>query len=142
MFPKAILVDLLERNSVELGQPMGQRNMHVVYYEEVPHAVKTWPIYHALRAFVNPLRPLRSMLYWNLKPIADVVVSVPAGTMRAVVQTQKARRPPTGPVMRYLHSAVVALVSLAVLFGMRGVGHWSERLLGVLAFVAAQYFVF
>mmetsp|Transcript_36406 Transcript_36406/g.90597 ORF Transcript_36406/g.90597 Transcript_36406/m.90597 type:complete len:485 (+) Transcript_36406:49-1503(+) len=86
LFPKAILIDLLEDEYLSNDRP---NNVNVVYYEEVEDAPSIYPGFKCLRsAMVSPLRPIRTEVYDNMKDYANVVVRVPPGTDRAQVQKQ------------------------------------------------------
>jgi len=91
LFPKAILVDLLE--SEHRARP---DNVHVVKYAHVAHAPPYLADYRfKRRAYAHPLSPLRNAAYADTEAYADVVVAVPAGASAAVATwNDRPRRPP------------------------------------------------
>lgn len=92
LFPKAILVELLESETSH-GR---EANCHVVVYRHVAHAPPYLPNYRFRRpAYVHPLNPVRNVVYANMHAFADVLVEVAPGTQHAVV-----RRPPPSSVRR------------------------------------------
>lgn len=87
LFPKAILIDLLEDEYLTNRQP---DNVHVVYYDEVEDAPQFYDNYKCIKsAMVSPLKVVRNDFYLNMKEFASCVVTVPSGTDKAVVQAQK-----------------------------------------------------
>jgi hypothetical protein len=117
IFPKSILIELLEDEYLVAGR---KENVHVIVYEEVEHAKKKtdWGSYKYLRsAYVHPLRPLRNWWYREPRDFASVIVSVPKGTDKAIVQRRD--RPLREPrqVFRYI-SAASAVVPAAIMVGL------------------------
>ena len=90
LFPKSILIDLLE-SETRNGR---EQNVHVVLYEHVKAAPPYMEGYEFKRpAYVHPLSPARNLIYSNMREFADVIVSVKDET--AVVDKMKhSRRPP------------------------------------------------
>lgn len=72
LFPKSILIDLLETEHSKRPS-----NVHVVYYDQVPDAPprdEGWQ--HELPAYVHPLYHVKNRLYEDMRKFADVVVSI------------------------------------------------------------------
>ena len=88
LFPKAVLIELLEDEYLKAGR---KDNVHVVYYSEIDHAVKRDPAYKCVQpAMVHPLKPIRNRFYENMKDFASVVVETtpPDSTVaKAIAQT-------------------------------------------------------
>jgi hypothetical protein len=129
LFPKAILIDLLEEEVLKFRR---RKNVNVVYYCEVEHAKKRHKDYRFLKpAMVHPLNPLRNAFYHNMKDFASAVVTVPIGTDRAIVESRVPTRRPrrwlsiiTGIVF-YLPAAVmVGLVKQIGPLGPTGAAVW------------------
>ena len=97
LFPKSILIDLLE-SETRHGR---EKNVHVVLYEHVKAAPPYLEGFRFKRpAFVHPLSPARNLIYANMREFADVIVRVKDET--AVVDRMKhpRRPPPWLPVWR------------------------------------------
>ena len=97
LFPKSILIDLLE-SETRNGR---EKNVHVVLYEHVKAAPPYLEGFRFKRpAFVHPLSPARNVIYANMREFADIIVSVK--DERAVVDKRKhpRRPPPWLPVWR------------------------------------------
>ncbi len=92
LFPKSILIDLLE-SETRNGR---EKNVHVVLYEHVKAAPPYLEGFEFKRsAYVHPLSPARNLIYSNMREFADVIVSVKPDTESAVVDRMKhPRRPP------------------------------------------------
>ena len=90
LFPKSILIDLLE-SETRNGR---EKNVHVVLYEHVKAAPPYLEGFRFKRpAFVHPLSPARNLIYSNMREFADVIVRVKDET--AVVDKRRdPRRPP------------------------------------------------
>ena len=99
LFPKSILIDLLE-SETRNGR---EKNVHVVLYEHVKAAPPYLEGFEFKRsAYVHPLSPARNLIYSNMREFADVIVSVKPDTESAVVDKMKhpRRPPPWLPVWR------------------------------------------
>lgn len=78
LFPKAVLIDLLEDEYLSNDRA---HNVNVVYYEEVEDAPSVYKGFKCLRsAMVSPLKPIRTEYYDNMKDFANCIVRVPPGT--------------------------------------------------------------
>ena len=113
LFPKAILIELLESEYLRHGRT---QNVHVVVYQHVKHAPPYLPRYRFLKpAYVHPLNFARNMIYHDMHAFADAIVEVPEGEMTAIVnRNAHPRRPPAW--MPYWRGAVLG-VPTAVLMG-------------------------
>jgi len=69
MFPKAIWVELLER---ETNRNPG--NVNVVYYKQLKWRIKQKPNLKTIWSFARPLDLTRTIVYWNMEKYADVIV--------------------------------------------------------------------
>jgi hypothetical protein len=70
LFPKSILIDLLETEHAKRPS-----NVHVVYYEQVAGASPRDPRWrHEKPAYVHPLYHVKNRLYADMRKFADVVV--------------------------------------------------------------------
>lgn len=100
LFPKAILIELLESEVLYHNRP---QNVNVVYYSEVKHAVKADPNFqYILPTYVHPLKPGRNIFYDDMRIFASAIVTVPEGTTRAIVEAvPKPPRKPE-PFLRYI----------------------------------------
>lgn len=115
-FPKMAFIDLYERAIRHKLQ------MNVVYYRRIKHAVvdpsyKGWN--NDIFGPVKPLLWLRSLLYWDLSKLADVVVEVPKNSRRVVVRPNKKRyRLPKELASSFLyrHHHLMFALSLALPF--------------------------
>jgi len=119
MFPKAILVDILEDQWFR-GKK-GRDNVHVVYYDQVlddDHPNRFYQEYTNIRSFVNPLYFTRNFVYWDLKRFADIIVKVPAGSDTAVMEHQPGRATPPA-FLRY--SQGIFVTSTTLVFLLNGV---------------------
>ena len=119
LFPKAILIELLESEYLRHGRP---DNVHVVVYKHVAHAPPYMPKYRPLRpSYVHPLNPVRNHVYGNMEAFADVVVEVPAGSDAAVVSRNPSpRRPPRW--MPYWRAAVIGGPTLVLVGAVDHIG--------------------
>ena len=116
IFPKAILIDLLEDEFFH-GRT---DNINLVVYRQVDHAAKKtdWggPYRYIKSAYVHPLRPIRNVWYGDPEEFADVVVSVPDGTKKAIVTTQT---PTKHPKKIFLVISIAnAVVPAAIMVGL------------------------
>ena len=113
LFPKAILVELLES---EFLRHRRTDNAHVVMYKHVAHAPAYLPRWRFLKpAYVHPLNPVRNYVYHDMHAFADVIVEVAEGTDVASVRRIPApRRPPAW--IPYWRGLVLGLPT-AVLIG-------------------------
>jgi hypothetical protein len=92
LFPKAVLMDLFEDEYLSNRQP---NNVHVVYYDEVEDAPQIYKGFKCIKsAMVHPLYWIRNHYYDNMKDFASVVVHVPTGTDRALVNAQTPKKVP------------------------------------------------
>eukprot|EP00811_Abedinium_folium_P033659 NODE_6606_length_1656_cov_3.844997.p1 GENE.NODE_6606_length_1656_cov_3.844997~~NODE_6606_length_1656_cov_3.844997.p1 ORF type:complete len:400 (+),score=72.21 NODE_6606_length_1656_cov_3.844997:88-1287(+) len=107
-FPKTGLFELLDDEMLRASE-----NVHVVYIDRVHHACKHWPNRFVGYCLLSPTQLLRSWLHWDLTPLADAVVSVPAGSTTAVVQRGPGMRPKSWE--RAGHYACLATVGLGIL---------------------------
>lgn len=114
LFPKAILIDLLEDEHLSNGRP---NNVNVVYYSEVEDAPQIYEGYKCIKsAMVHPLKPIRNSYYDDMKEFASAVVEVPPGSDKAVVRSQNPTKKPQ-PWLQYLSLGMV-YVPAAVLVGL------------------------
>lgn len=85
IWPKQIWINLFER----WGRK-DRKNVHVVVYEHIPHAKQTYgdgtPLW---LESVSPLSIVYNWSYFDLKKFADVVVTVPEGTTKAIITKQE-----------------------------------------------------
>ena len=92
LFPKAILIDLLEDEYLSNGRP---DNVNVVYYDEVEDSPPVYDGFKFVRsAMVSPIKPIRTQFYDDMKDFAKVIVHVPPGTNRAQVIAQTPEKVP------------------------------------------------
>ena len=114
LFPKAILVDLLEDEYLTNRRP---NNVNVVYYDEVEDAPQLYEGYKCIKsAMVHPLKFIRNQYYDDMKEFSSVVVQVPQGSDKAVVTRQSPQKVPK-PWLQYLSLGTV-YVPAAVLIGL------------------------
>ena len=76
IFPKAILVDMFEREML-----INPNNVHLIEYKEISknnikECYKLYPNYYCAPAIVNPIALLRSLRYYNLSKMCDAKVYV------------------------------------------------------------------
>ena len=76
IFPKAILVDMFEREMIH-----NPDNVHLIEYKEVDNkdineCYKLYPNYTSATSIVNPIAILRSWRYYNLSKMCDATVFV------------------------------------------------------------------
>ena len=118
LFPKSILVDLLE-SEIRHGR---SKNAHVVLYKHVAHAPPDSPKFRFLRpAYAHPLSWVRNAVYSNMDAFADAVVVVPDGETRAVVERRRSpRRPP--PYLPLLRTATMAGPALVLVGAVDHIG--------------------
>jgi hypothetical protein len=91
LFPKSILIDLLE-SETRHGR---EKNVHVVLYEKVKAAPPYLEGFRFRRpAFVHPLSPARNLIYSNMREFADAIVSVDDTENAVVDKNEHPRRPP------------------------------------------------
>jgi len=75
LFPKAILIDLLEDEYLSNGN---EDNVHVVYYDQVPGCPEIYPNHRFIKsAMVSPLKWVRNSYYDNMKDFAHAIVETP-----------------------------------------------------------------
>jgi hypothetical protein len=92
LFPKAILIDLLEDEYLTNGRT---GNVNVVYYDEVEDSPSVYEGFKFIKsAMVSPLKPIRTQFYDDMKDFASVIVHVPTGTDRAQVLAQNPKKVP------------------------------------------------
>ena len=93
LFPKSILVELLESEHLRHGRT---KNAHVVVYKHIAHAPPYLPGYRFMApAYVHPLSPMRNFVYNDMHRFADVLVEVAPGETEAAVRHNAApARPP------------------------------------------------
>mmetsp|Transcript_17405 Transcript_17405/g.33031 ORF Transcript_17405/g.33031 Transcript_17405/m.33031 type:complete len:499 (+) Transcript_17405:70-1566(+) len=114
IFPKAILIDLLEDEYLTNRRP---NNVNVVYYSEVEDAPQLYEGYKCIKsAMVHPLKPIRNDFYDDMKQFASAIVEVPPGSDEAVVRAQTPVKQPQ-PWLQYL-SLGTTYVPAAVLVGL------------------------
>ena len=114
LFPKAILVDLLEDEYLTNGRP---DNVNVVYYSEVEHAPVIYEGYKCIKsAMVHPLKTVRNFYYDDMKEFANAIVEVPPGTDKAVVRAQKPSKVPQ-PWLQYFTLGTI-YIPAAVMIGL------------------------
>lgn len=116
LFPKAILVELLEDEFFS-GRT---DNVNVVVYQQVEHASKKtdWggPYEYIRSAFVHPLRISRNLWYEKPEEFSSAIVSVPKGTTQAIVTVQTPSKRPAH-FLRVL-SVTSAVVPAGIMFGL------------------------
>jgi len=89
MWPKAVFVELFEKHGSK-----NPDNVHVVAYRQVWHAKRAYGAGSRSISAVVPLNPMANILYFNLERFANVIVEVPANSMRAEVRVvEKPARP-------------------------------------------------
>ena len=92
LFPKAILIDLLEDEYLANNRP---ENVNVVYYDKVEDSPVVYDGFNFIRsAMVSPLKPVRTQFYDDMKPFAKAIVEVPSGTDVAQVNAQSPQKVP------------------------------------------------
>lgn len=114
LFPKSVLIDLLEDEYLTNNRP---NNVHVVYYSEVEDAPEMDEGYKCIKsAMVHPMKFLRNEFYDDMTQFASAIVEVPRGTDKAVVHTQTPTKVPE-PWLQYLSLATV-YIPAAVMVGL------------------------
>lgn len=116
IFPKAILIDLLE-DEIFSGRT---DNVNLVVYKQVDHAKKKtdWggPFQYLRSAYVHPLRPIRNVWYQDPVEFANAIVSVPDGRKEAIVE---AKTPSKQPKKIFLVISLAnAVVPAAIMVGL------------------------
>jgi hypothetical protein len=113
LFPKAVLVDLLEDEYLNNLRP---KNVNVVYYSEVEHAAKRDVTYKCIGTMVHPLKPSRNYFYNDMKQFANVIVEVPEGSDKAQVIPQTPTKYPE-QWLNYV-SAAATYVPAGIMLGL------------------------
>jgi len=138
IFPKAMWVDMFERQVLDKAAN-GDSDVHVVYFQQARTTSRAPCLINSL---VSPIQVLRSLIYWDLKQFADVVVEVDeddSGVRKARVIDGARRRPRRlRRWTKYFHEVVMAVIIVAYLW--KG---WPDvRHVKVSPFVARLFVVF
>ena len=93
-----------------------RQNVNVVVYREIQHAVKKHADFKYVKsAFVHPLKPIRNWYYSDPEQFANVIVTVPEGSMTAHAKHMVPTRHPS-QLLRVL-SGVGILAPAAIMIG-------------------------
>jgi uncharacterized FlaG/YvyC family protein len=138
LFPKAVLIDLLED---EYLNNQRSKNVNVVYYSEVEHAAKRDDgAYKCIKgAMVHPLKPTRNYFYDDMKKFASVIVEVPNESDTAQVIRQIPTKYPE-PWLNYV-TAMTTYVPAGIMLGLiPQIGMLGPT--GAAAWLAASWFLY
>ena len=87
MFPKAIWIDLFEELKKNCQHEQYSNNVSVVYYKRILHAKRFYGEDADWTGWGRPSDFFKKKTYENLEPFADVIVTVPSGSKKAILQT-------------------------------------------------------
>ena len=122
-FPKAAVVDMLE--TLILDRPRDAPAAQVVYFKQEPESrrERKWQRVEVWQSLVSPLHILRNLVYWDLEPLADAVVTVSRtanGELRASASAGRKWRPVwmRMPPFRHFHTTMITACNVAwIIYG-------------------------
>lgn len=119
-FPKGAVVDIFDRFILAPLSRGQAPKAEVIYIHQSPaaRAAKKWQKHDIYRAWVSPIYLLRSLVYWDLAPFADVTVNVETGSdgKPVAVASRGRKRRPTWmlfPLFKHWHTLGVLGVCAA-----------------------------